>query len=359
MEIQPPLAGIRVLDLTRLLPGPMATRHLAEMGAEVIKIEDPGPGDYARSMGAARCEVSQFFVALNHDKTFLRLDLKDAAQRQQLLALVQTADVLVESFRPGVMDRLGLGWETLKQRNPRLVMCAISGYGADGPYAALAGHDINYIGYAGMLEQNVGADGTPALPNLQVGDLLGGAQTALQGILAALVAVKMGGPGRFIDVSMTDAVFAHNLMPLVALNNGADAVPGRELLTGGVPCYNVYRTRDGRFMAVGALELKFWQACCAVLQRPDLAARHWQLGQQPGGADALAVKAELDTIFAGRSMAQWCEVFSASDCCVTPVLRASEAVQHPLFQARGMVRQREHPSEGRYLAAASPLKFRV
>ncbi len=359
MSIEQPLAGIRVLDLTRLLPGPMATRHLAEMGAQVIKIEDPGPGDYARSMGPARREVSQFFVALNQDKSLLRLDLKDAAQRQQLLELVDGADVLVESFRPGVMERLGLGWPVLRQRNPRLVMCAISGYGADGPYAALAGHDINYIGYAGMLEQNVGPDGVPALPNLQVGDLLGGAQTALQGILAALVAVKMGGPGRFIDVSMTDAVFAHNLMPLVAVNNGADAVPGRGLLSGGVACYNVYRTRDGRFMAVGALELKFWQACCAVLQRPDLATRHWQLGQEPGSAEAMAVKAELDAIFAGRSLAQWCEAFSASDCCVTPVLRTSEALQHPLFQARAMVRQREHASEGRYWAAGSPLKFRA
>src|SRR5471032_3713642 len=157
-----PLAGIRVLDLTRLLPGPVATMHMAEMGAEVIKIEDPGPGDYARAMGPVRKQVSQFFVAVNRGKQMLRLDLKDAAQREQLLAMVETADVLVESFRPGVMDKLGLGWDTLKQRNPRLVMCAISGYGQIGPFAQLAGHDINYIGYAGMLDQTAGADGTPA-----------------------------------------------------------------------------------------------------------------------------------------------------------------------------------------------------
>jgi alpha-methylacyl-CoA racemase len=268
MNPELPLAGIRVLDLTRLLPGPVATMHLADMGAEVIKIEDPGAGDYARVMGPVRVEVSQFFVAVNRGKRMLRLDLKDAAQREQLLAMVETADVLVESFRPGVMDKLGLGWTTLRARNPKLVMCAISGYGQHGPFAQLAGHDINYIGYAGMLEQNAGGDGVPALPNLQVADLLGGAQSALQGILAALVAVKMGGAGRFIDVSMADAVLAHNLMPLVAVNNGAPASPGRDLLTGGVPCYNVYRTADGRHMAVGALELKFWQACCDVLARP-------------------------------------------------------------------------------------------
>lgn len=352
-----PLRGIRVLDLTRLLPGPVATQHLAGMGADVLKIEDPGAGDYARTMGPVRHEVSQFFVAVNRGKRFLRLDLKDAAQREQLLTLVEGADVLVESFRPGVMARLGLGWEVLKARNPKLVMCAISGYGQDGPFAQLAGHDINYIGYAGMLAQNAGPDGVLALPNLQVGDLLGGAQSALQGILAALLAVKMGADGRFVDVSMTDAVLAHNIMPLVAVNNGGEAAPARDLLTGGVPCYNVYRTLDGRFMAVGALELKFWQLCCQVLGRPDLQTRHWQLGQAVGGADALAVKAELDALFATRSLADWTEAFAASDCCVTPILSSAEALHHPLFRARRMVAREEHPSEGMHWALAQPVKF--
>ncbi len=354
-----PLADIRVLDLTRLLPGPVATLRLAEMGADVLKIEDPGAGDYARAIGPARREVSQFFVAVNRGKRFLRLDLKDPAGRDALLHLVDTADVLVESFRPGVMDRLGLGWPALKARNPRLVMCAISGYGADGPLAQWAGHDINYTGLAGMLAQNAGPDGRPVLPNLQVGDLLGGAQSAVQGILAALVAVKCGGPGRFVDVSMTDAVFAHNLMPLVAHNDGHAAPPGRDLLTGGVPCYNVYRALDGRWMAVGALELKFWQACCAVLARPDLAARHWQLGQRVGGDDALAVQAELDALFATRTQAQWCALFDGVDCCVTPVLDTAQALAHPLFRARGMVERVEHPTEGESLLPAAPVRFRT
>lgn len=353
-----PLAGIRVLDLTRLLPGPVATMHLAEMGAEVVKIEDPGAGDYARSMGPVRHEVSQFFVALNRGKQMLRLDLKDAGQRDELLAMVERADVLVESFRPGVMERLGLGWQALRARNPKLVMCAISGYGQDGPFAHLAGHDINYIGYAGMLAENAGPDGRPALSNLQVGDLLGGAQSALEGILAALVAVKMGGPGRFVDISMTDAVLAHNIMPLVAVNNGAAQAPGRDLLTGGVPCYNVYRTSDDRFMAVGALELKFWQRCCDVLGRPDLKTRHWQRGQEVGGADALAVKAELDAIFGAAPLAHWTEQFAADDCCVSPVLHCAEALRHPLFQARQMVAEATHPTEGAHWALAHPVKFR-
>jgi alpha-methylacyl-CoA racemase len=352
-----PLAGIRVLDLTRLLPGPVATMHLADMGAEVVKIEEPGAGDYARTMGPVRKDVSQFFVAVNRGKQLLRLDLKNAAQREQLLAMVEQADVLVESFRPGVMARLGLGWEVLKGRNPKLVMCAISGYGQDGPFAHLAGHDINYIGYAGMLAQNAGPDGTPALPNLQVGDLLGGAASAIEGILAALVAVKMGGPGRFVDISMTDAVLAHNIMPLVAVNNGGQAAPSRDLLTGGVPCYNAYRTSDGRFMAVGALELKFWELCCDVLLRPDLKRRHWQLGQAVGGSDAMAVKAELDTLFASRPLAAWSASFAAIDCCVSPVLDCGEALRHPLFEARAMVDQAQHTTEGAYWAVAHPIKF--
>lgn len=358
-SIDKPLNGIRVLDLTRLLPGPVATMHLADMGAEVIKIEDPGAGDYARTMGPVRKEVSQFFVAVNRGKQGLRLDLKNAAQRDDFLKMVETADVVIESFRPGVMDKLGIGWKTLKERNPRLVMCAISGYGQDGPFAQLAGHDINYVGMAGMLEQNVGPDGIPALPNLQIGDLLGGAQAAAQGILAALIGARTSGQGRFVDVSMTDAVFAHNIMPLVAVNNfGKPAVPGLDLLTGGVPCYNVYRTSDDRFMAVGALERKFWEGCCDVLGRPDLKIRHWSVGQQVGGEDAMAVKTELDAIFKQKTLEEWTEKFSTADCCVTPILRADEAIDHPLFKARGMAEQKTHATEGTYWATGPAVKFR-
>jgi alpha-methylacyl-CoA racemase len=359
-SIDKPLRGIRILDLTRLLPGPAATMHLADMGAEVIKIEDPGIGDYARTMGHVRNEVSQFFIALNRGKQEVRLDLKNPAQRNEFLKMVDTADVVIESFRPGVMDKLGLGWDVLKQRNAKLVMCAISGYGQDGPFAQLAGHDINYVGLAGMLEQNVGPDGVPALPNLQVGDLLGGTQAAVQGILAALIGAKASGQGRFVDVSMTDTVFAHNIMPLVAVNNfGRPAAPGRDLLTGGVPCYNVYRTSDDRFMAVGALELKFWESCCDVLARPDLKTRHWSLGQQIGGTDAMAVKEELDALFAQHTLATWTEKFSAADCCVTPILRADEAIAHPLFQARMMIERKVHLTEGEFWATGPALKFKA
>lgn len=356
--IEQPLHGVRILDLTRLLPGPAATMHLADMGAEVIKIEDPGIGDYARGMGPVRHDVSQFFLAVNRGKQFLRIDLKDAEQRDTFLNMVETADVVVESFRPGVMDKLGVGWEVLKQRNPKLVMCAITGYGQTGPFAHRAGHDINYIGYAGMLEQNAGPDGTPALPNLQIGDLLGGAQSAVQGILAALLGARISGYGRYVDISMTNAVFAHNIMPLAAVNNtGHPAAPGRDFLTGGVPCYNVYRTRDKRYMAVGALELKFWEACCDVLCRPDLKTRHWANGQEIGGNDAMAVKAELDSLFAQQTLAAWTEKFSVADCCVSPILRADEALQHPLFIFHAMATRVSDDLEGVYWQTAPSVRF--
>ena len=353
-----PLTGITVLDLTRLLPGPVATMHLADMGATVIKIEDTGAGDYARTMMHVRHELSQMFIAVNRGKQSMRLDLKAATDRERFLGMVDTADVVIESFRPGVMERLGLGWDTLKLRNPKLVMCAITGYGQHGPLAQMAGHDLNYIGYAGMLAQTADETGRPVISNMQVGDLLGGAQSAVQGILAALLAVKMGGPGRFVDVSMTDAVFAHHLMPLFAYNHsGHAAPPARDFLTGGLPCYNVYRCSDNLYMAVGALELKFWQRLCEVIERPDLKQHHWAHGQVVGSEEAIAIRDQLAAIFATRTQAEWQPLFEPADCCVTPVLTPEEALHHPHFITRGMVRSASHPTEGQYLSTGPSVRF--
>jgi crotonobetainyl-CoA:carnitine CoA-transferase CaiB-like acyl-CoA transferase len=358
MSAAHPLEGITVLDLTRLLPGPVATMHLADMGATVIKIEDKGIGDYARTMSHVRNTVSQLFIAVNRGKQFMQLDLKDPVDHQRFLQMVETADLVVESFRPGVMKKLGLDWPVLKARNPKLVMCAISGYGQDGPLALEAGHDINYIATSGMLAQNTDDKGRPVLPNLQIGDLLGGAQSALQGMLAALLATKMNGQGRYVDVSMTDAVFAHNIMPLLAFNqSGKTAAPARDFLTGGLPCYNVYRTSDDRYMAVGALEYKFWQSCCRVLGREDLSQRHWSLGQIIGSGDAMAVKAELDTLFAQHDLQHWTAQFAKADCCVTPVLTTEEALRHPHFIARQMAQQADYPGEGPYIKTGPSIKF--
>ncbi|MFM7658773.1 MAG: CaiB/BaiF CoA transferase family protein [Burkholderiaceae bacterium] len=355
---QSPLAGITVLDLTRLLPGPVATMHLADMGATIIKIEDKGAGDYARTMMHVRRELSQMFIAVNRGKHIMHLDLKQPEDHQTFLSMVDNADVVIESFRPGVMQRLGLGWDVLKARKPSLVMCAISGYGQTGPLSQQAGHDLNYIGYAGMLAQMADETGRPVISNLQIGDLLGGALSAVQGILAALLAVKMGKPGRFVDVSMTDAVFAHHLMPLFAVNHvGHAAPPARDFLTGGLPCYNIYRCSDDRYMAVGALELKFWQGLCEVIQRPDLKTQHWAHGQVVGSDEAMSVRDQLAAIFASRTQAEWHALFEPADCCVTPVLSPEEALHHPNFIARGMVRTEQHPTEGEYLATGPAVQF--
>jgi crotonobetainyl-CoA:carnitine CoA-transferase CaiB-like acyl-CoA transferase len=329
-----PLAGIKVLDLTRLLPGPACTLHLADLGADVIKIEDTGAGDYVRTLGvgAAPGEDSYFFRIVNRNKRGLRLDLKQPAGVEVFLRLAKDADVIVESFRPGVVDRLGVGYETVRAGNPRVVYCAVTGYGQDGPWRDRAGHDINYVATSGVLDQIGCAGGPPALPNFQIGDLLGGTMTALSGILAALVGARITGRGRYVDISMTDAVFAHAYSPLLAtLSQGRTARRGEDLLSGALPGYGLYRTADGGYLAVGALEDKFWNLFCAAMARPDL---------QPFGfvADRAAwVREELARDFAQQPLAYWAERFAAVDCGVTPVLTFDEALRHPQLRARGMV----------------------
>jgi alpha-methylacyl-CoA racemase len=246
---------------------------------------------------------------------------------------VRGADVLVEGFRPGVMDKLGLGWAALRAVNPKLVMCAISGYGQTSAWAHRAGHDINYIAMAGVLAQIATIDGELAVPNFQIGDLMGGTQAAVTGILAGLLGARRSGRGRFVDVSMAHEVLRHHVLATYTLQTtGRTPTPGRELLSGGVPCYGVYRTADGRHLAVGALELKFWQALCETIGRPDWARQHWSLGLAAGGAGSMALRAELAAVFSGRSLADWVECFETVDACVTPVLRLDETLGHALFR---------------------------
>ncbi len=330
---QKPLHGLRVLDLTRLLPGPLATQHLADYGAEVIKVEDTGAGDYARTMGAMNGDTSFFYQIVNRGKQSLRLDLKQDAGRDLFLRLVETADVVVEGFRPGVMDKLGIGYDVLRATNARIVLCSISGYGQTGPYAHRAGHDINYIGYAGVLDQIGVAGGAPAIPNLQIGDLLGGSLSALLGLLVAVIDAKATGNGRHVDVAMTDAALAHAIFPLAeVLAHGQVRPRGEDLLTGGVPCYGVYETADGRHMAIGALEEKFWAVMCDTLERPDLKPAHLATG-----ADGERARAEVAAIFRRRPQAEWVAIFDRVDCCVTPVLRLEESLDDAQIAARGMV----------------------
>jgi len=323
-----PLAGIRILDLTRLLPGPVATLHLADLGAEVIKIEDPQVGDYARTLGTGQGADSAYFRMINRNKQGLRLDLKKPEGVEVFKRLASTADVIVESFRPGVMDKLGVGYAVIAALNPRIAYCSISGYGQDGPYKDLAGHDINYLGYAGVLDQIGCAGGNPAVPNFQIADLLGGALTAAMGILAAVVEAQRVGKGRYIDVSMTDSVLAHTYFTMLRLNDSGHSLPrGSDLLSGGLPCYGAYRCADGRHMAVGALEGKFWKVCCEVLDHPEWVSRQWDAG----------LRVEVAAVFASRPRHDWAKRFAAVDCCVTPILTPEEALKNEQIVARGMV----------------------
>jgi len=337
----PPLQGIRVLDLTRLLPGPLATLHLAELGAEVVKIEGPdgqGQDDGTRTMGLTRAdreagEPALAFRELNRGKQLLRLDLRTPEGVAALREMARTADVLIEGFRPGVMARLGLGWEVLQAINPRLVMCAITGYGQHGAWSHRAGHDINYIAMAGVLEQIATTEGGElAVPNFQIGDLMGGTQAAVSGVLAALLGAQRTGRGRFVDVSMAHEVLRHHVLATVTLRaSGRTPTPGRDLLSGGAPCYGVYRCGDGRHLAVGALELKFWQAVCATIGRPAWADLHWSRGLAVGSEASMALRAELAAVIAGRPLAHWAACFEGVDACVTPVLRLDETLKHPVF----------------------------
>jgi len=340
MNAELPLVGIRVIDLTRLLPGPLATRHLLDLGAEILKIEGPpeqGQDDGTRHMGRTADDVAQgcpslTFRMLNEGKQLRQLDLREPAGREAVLAMAQDADVLIEGFRPGVMQRLGLGWDVLHALNPRLVVCAITGYGQQGPWSQRAGHDINYIAMAGVLEQIATAGGEIAVPNFQIGDLLGGTQAALAGVLAALVAAQRTGRGRFVDVSMAHEVLRHHVLASATLAaTGRVPPPGRDLLSGGAACYGVYRTADGRHVAVGALELKFWRELCRAVDHPQWAGRHWSLGELPGGDAAMALRSEVAALFASQPLKHWLALFDTVDCCVTPVLRLDETRAHPLF----------------------------
>ena len=343
-----PLHGIRILDLTRLLPGPMASMHLADMGADVIKIEDKGAGDYARTLGRVRDGMTDLFRLVNRNKRALRLDLKDAAGREAFMRLAGTADVIIEGFRPGVVDKLGIGYSAVEATNPRIVYCSITGYGQHGPYAMRAGHDINYIGYAGVLDQ-IGSEGDPpVLPNLQIADLLGGTLTSVAGILAALVDARASGKGRHVDVAMADAVLAHAVLPLAELlDQGRAPERGTSMLSGGLACYNVYATSDARYMAVGALERPFWHALCDALGCPEFKPQHFVFGEQ-----AAPVKARLAAVFGSQTQAHWIQALEHLDACVSPVLSVAEALQNEQFRARGMVLD-EHGA----VRVAIPIKF--
>lgn len=323
-----PLSGTKVLDFTTLLPGPLATLILAEAGANVIKIERPDGEDMRRAMPRWGLDAARFAM-LNAGKRSLFADLKKPEERRRLEPLIDEADVLVEQFRPGVMARLELDYERLKQRNPRLIYCSITGYGQTGPLAARAGHDLNYMSETGILALNPGEGERPHLPPVLAADIGGGTYPAVMNILLALLQRNRSGEGMHIDISMTDNLFPFGFWALaMGATQGQWPGPGSHLLSGGSPRYGLYRTSDGALAAVGAIEQKFWQRFCEAI---DLDKAHWNDSEDPA-----AVTEAVRRSIQARPAAEWQPIFERADCCCCIVGTLEEAIASPHFRERGV-----------------------
>lgn len=326
-----PLTGVRVLDLTQLLPGPYCSCLLADFGAEVIRVERLGGGDWMRFTPPLEDGASRLFRAVNRGKKSLTLNLKCDEGRDIMLRLVKTSDVLLEGFRPGVMERLGMGYETLAQANPRLVYCSLSGYGREGPYRQRAGHDLNYIGLAGLLDLNGARDGPPVAPGALAADL-GGAVWAAAGILLALVARERTGRGQRVDASLLGGALAYLPLAVAACLGGQPMQRGGSLLTGGAICYHVYETRDGGYVTLGALEPEFWSAFCAAVGRED-----WVGQQYAPAATGEPAYEELCALFRTRTRQEWMDALAGVDTCFEPVYSVDESLASAPVNALGML----------------------
>lgn len=339
-----PLQGIRVLDLSRLLPGGQCTLMLADMGADVIKVEEPRRGDYIRLASPFDARgVSPLHLCYNRNKRSLALDLKNGDGVSALLRLVRGADALVDSFRPGVMERLGIGHERLRQENPALVHCAITGYGQDGPLARTPGHDLNFQALGGVVELTGAAGGPPHAPGALIGDV-GAGMWAAFAILAALRLAERTGAGQFIDMSMLDAVMGFlSIHGQTYLSTGRS--PGREEMrhNGRRPCYRLYPTKDGRMLSVACSEPKFWATLCSLIGRDDLRGDYAAAGKRR----AEVIEA-LNQTFRTKTLAEWTAFFEGEDVCVAPALTARESFAHEQVRASGLVREYRHPVRGTY-----------
>ncbi len=347
-----PLDGIRVLDLTRLLPGAVATMMLGDFGADVIKIEEPGIGDPARHSRAGLRHAGGYFLATNRNKRSLAINLKQPAGREIFLRLVAKADVVIEGFRPGVMDRLGIGYETLRAMHPGLIYCAITGYGQDGPYRLKAGHDANYLSVSSLLSVNGPKGGPPTLSGVQLADLAGGSLHAVIGVLLALQARARTGEGQFVDVSMMDGSLALMYIPFASyLANGAQPEIGNEGLSGRYACYQIYETRDGRHLSLGALEPKFWENACRVLGREDFIPLCYKSAAQEEMIETFRA------IFRTRTAAEWLAAFDEVDTCVALINDIGEMMDDPQVKHRGLIAEIEHPTEGRLKQIAPTVRL--
>jgi len=343
-----PLEGIRVLDFSTLLPGPLATLLLAEAGAEVIKIERPGRGDEMRSYTPKFGTDSVNFALLNRGKRSIAIDLKEPGAVERLRPLIESADVVIEQFRPGVMDRLGLGYEALNAINPRVIYCAITGYGQYGPRADVAAHDLNYVAESGMLALAAGSDGAPVPPSALVADIGGGAYPAVVNVLLALRERDRSGQGCKLDIAMADNLFTFMYWAYGnGLTAGAWPKPGGDLLTGGSPRYNVYRTSDNKFVAAAPLESKFWENFCALLELPA--------EFQDDNRDPVATKRAVAQKISARSADEWRALFAGKDICCCIVSSVEEALRDPHFAARGVFAAQVTAGDKQITALPTPI----
>ncbi|EHL05851.1 CaiB/BaiF CoA transferase family protein [Desulfitobacterium hafniense] len=347
------LQGIRVLDLSRLLPGPFCTMTLADMGAEVLKIEDTQGGDYMRTMGKPVVKETMEFLMHNRNKKSMRLNLKTNEGRNIFLQLVKDYDVILESFRPGVVEQLGVGYQDVREVNPNIIYCSLSGYGQNGPYRTMAGHDTNYLSIAGVLDSIGVRNGPPVMPGITIADIAGGSMWAIIGILAAIIGRRTIGRGEYIDVAMMDGV-----MPFLGLYAGdyftGGGVPKRgETVTTGVDaCCHIYATKDGRYVSLAAAEPKFWKGFCQGIGRPELAPL--QYSPDPERAELIE---EVSAIMKTKTQAEWTELLMPLDICFTPVKNLEEALADPQVQARNLTVDVEHPVEGTIRNFTFPVKF--
>ncbi|WP_254434180.1 CaiB/BaiF CoA-transferase family protein [Halobacillus sp. Marseille-Q1614] len=349
-----PLDGIRILDLTRLLPGPYCSLLLADFGADVIKVEAPDVGDYARWNDPKIGDQSALFLSLNRNKRSVTLNLKDKKDQGIFIELVKTADVLIESFRPGVMERLDLGYDVLKKSNPQLIYCAITGYGQTGPYAYEPGHDLNFLSYSGLLHLQGQPNGKPLIPSVQIGDIGGGSLMAAVGILLSIIDGQKSGKGQFVDISMLDG--AVSWMQTILPDSWADPdqTPGRGELTlnGGKACYEVYRTKDHRYLSVGALEFKFWKNFCEVIGKKELIEKLEVPVEQQR-----SMKIEIEEIIGQKTLKEWMILFEGIDACVSPVLTPKEVMDHEQIKERNMIEEVTHPKLGPMKQINNPIKL--
>lgn len=331
-----PLRGMRILDLTRLAPGPFASFLLANLGAEVIKVEDPAFGDPARyPLSAAMAgepageDASALFHLLNRGKKSITCNLKSIQGRVLMMQLISGTDVLMEGFRPGVMERLGLNYEATVEANPRLIYASLSGYGQTGPYREKACHDLACVALSGWLDLTGAADGAPALSAIPVADMASALWLALA-VNAALLSRERTGKGCYLDIAMLDSVVSLLAVPLAEMTSGRSAVRrGNTLLSGTLACYNRYETQDGRYMSLSAIEPRFWESFCLAVGREDWMARQLE-------PDQASLIKEVSALFGSQPRSYWVGLMSSRDCCCEPVLSLEEAMVHPQNQARGL-----------------------